>query len=132
MSDNDEKDNVVELGVQPHDRVLTLADEVCKTLTRFYNINEPEEHLAALYLAEAAVQHIVVSKYGPQGLSEVVRRANDIRRKYGFTLVPEHTIYDEKEQPKVAPVVPLFRETEEGPELRKLESELNLMEKLDD
>lgn len=109
MSDDEEKDNVLELGIERHDRVLSLADEVCKTLTRFYTVNLPEEHLAALYLAEAAVQHIIVSKYGPEGLNSVLKRANDLRRSYGFTTVVDKTVYDEDEQPEPAPVVDLFK-----------------------
>jgi len=113
MSDDDKDDNVLVLGVKPQDRVLTLADEVCKTLTRFYSVHKAEEHLAALYLAEAAVQHIIVSKYGPAGLNSVLRKANEIRRSYGFSLVVDKTVYDEDEQPPDAPVVELFRKRED-------------------
>ena len=109
MSDDENDDNVVQLGVKPQDRVLTLADEVCKTLTRFYSVHNPEEHLAALYLAEAAVQHIVVTRHGPAGLNTILRRANEIRRSYGFSMIVEKTIYDEDEQPADAPVIELFR-----------------------
>jgi len=109
MSDDDKPDNVVEPNFPKHDRVMALADELCKALSRSYAVNKPEEHLAALYLAEAAVQHICVSKYGIEGYNNILRRANDIRRGYGFHLVPEKTIYDENEQPKDAPVVPLFK-----------------------
>lgn len=117
MSDDDDKSgNVVELDVPKHDRVLALADQVCKTLSRSYSVNKPEEHLAALYLAEAAVQHICVSKYGIEGFNNILKRANDIRREYGFHLVPEKTVYDEGEQPADAPVVPLFKPKEPADE----------------
>lgn len=116
---DDEDDNVRPIGVEKRDRVRELADQICKVLTRNFNVNVPEEHLAALYLAEAAVQHIVVTKRGPVELHRVLHRANEIRQTYGFTLVPERTVYDEEEQPKDASVVQLFQEgkpEEEDPE----------------
>jgi hypothetical protein len=111
MSD-DEDDNVRQLGVEKQDLVRDLADQICKVLTRNYDVNVPEEHLAALYLAEAAVQHIVVAKKGPAELNRVIGAANEIRKTYGFTLRPPHTVYDEEEQPKAAPIVPLFGKKE--------------------
>lgn len=107
MSDDREDDNVRMLGVKKKDRVLELADALCKVLRDTTSVNNPEEHLAALYLAEGAVQHIVATKYGPSGLGEVLRRANEIRRSYDFKLRVERTIYDEDEQPPAAPVIPL-------------------------
>ena len=110
--DDDDNDNVRQLGVEKHDRVRDLADQICKVLTRNFDVNVPEEHLAALYLAEAAVQHIVVVKKGPVELNRVIGAANEIRKTYGFTLRPPQTVYDEEEQPKAAPVVRLFGKEE--------------------
>jgi len=107
----DEEDDrkVTGLPIEKNDRVMNLADDLCKVLTRSYEVNLPEEHLAALYLVEAAVHHIVVQKYGLEALESALVKANRMRKSYGFNLVPDKIVYDEEEQPAPAEVLPFRR-----------------------
>ncbi len=99
------------------DRVRDLANEVCQTLSRFYKVNEAEEHLAALFLAEMVVKQLVVAKYGPAALNRVVTEASELKSLFDAVIaerapeVPD-TVYEQTDRAPEAQVVQLFRKDE--------------------
>ena len=73
--------NVVRFPTETVDRVAKLAGAISKVM-ELSDSQTPEEHLTALLLVQAAIQHAVMTQEGPAGLSRVLHAANDRRRRY--------------------------------------------------
>jgi hypothetical protein len=76
------KDNIIKFPERAvTDNVCRLASAVSRVM-ELSDLENPEDHLTALFLVQTAVQKAIVEKEGPAGLRRCLVLANEKRGHY--------------------------------------------------